>query len=412
MARRKSATLDMPEGKTTDGVSSTSTSTSSSSTTGTIPPDPPVALTSENAPPPPIPATSSIRRPKYYQVSEWLDDDRVVLWNSKNNRSFAIRKEEFLLSTNIGDNLLPVAGDYEANAGEKLLVKADKSITITLPPNPVVGDRIEIVGATNFTEYPLQVRTNGQPFEGTPATEFTGVELTIPYQSAKLVYTGEVTGWISAPKVWSRFGKLPAGYRFFMEGSLQDQGPLNRAVIKTGATLPIIAPRLNNKPGIIFNGTDQRISVAPFMQDATAGTVYIVFGLDNYQPQYNILRTNSNIEELLRHGNGWSYTGIFCDRRVETYHMEAPTNGYNLISWHVATNRFQIVQNGKNYGIRTGANFSPGNVFEFGSTLFRGCIMSALVYPFEILPSSEQHRAVVDYFYKRYPALPWTAYIP
>lgn len=279
----------------------------------------------------------------------------------------------------------------------KTIVNGSNPLTLTLPS--LIGD-VEIFNNSSST-----VNISLTKYKGASYT--SNLKLLGKGTYTRLIWLDETIGWTPISGELEALSSYLSGMALWLEnGSLLDKSGNARNASSASSRPPTIAVGLNNKNVLRWNGSStQEVQINPFLQSATAATLYVVFSLNNNN-QYNLLKT-ANIDDYWRFsGNGSGYIGTFSSSRRGGYPDAMPTTGNHLLSIHADSSSYEVLLNNVSEGAQS-PGFSPGDRFIIGANdkPFNGDIALILVYPFFINKTSTEHTSIVNSIKTVYPSL-------
>jgi hypothetical protein len=190
------------------------------------------------------------------------------------------------------------------------------------------------------------------------------------------------------------------------------------AIQDTAANQPtLVANRLNGKPGIVFDGSNDSLSlgnIGGLFPSAVTFIVLLTIGEPNARgdTDYNILGTLNNISNRWRDGTGNGSFGLFTSALQNGFPERMPANGTYVMTVQASQELgLSIRINSLQTGIRSNRfvasiTYDPGTVYVVGANAnatggFFGGTLYSMAFFNKIL-SEKELRSIEEYFAWRY----------
>jgi hypothetical protein len=190
------------------------------------------------------------------------------------------------------------------------------------------------------------------------------------------------------------------------------------AIQDTAANQPtLVANRLNGKPGIVFDGSNDSLSlgnIGGLFPSAVTFIVLLTIGEPNARgdTDYNILGTLNNISNRWRDGTGNGSFGLFTSTLQNGFPERMPANGTYVMTVQASQELgLSIRINSLQTGIRSNRfvasiTYDPGTVYVVGANAnatggFFGGTLYSMAFFNKIL-SEKELRSIEEYFAWRY----------
>jgi hypothetical protein len=190
------------------------------------------------------------------------------------------------------------------------------------------------------------------------------------------------------------------------------------AIQDTAANQPtLVANRLNGKPGIVFDGSNDSLSlgnIGGLFPSAVTFIVLLTIGEPNARgdTDYNILGTLNNISNRWRDGTGNGAFGLFTSTLQNGFPERMPANGTYVMTVQASQALgLSIRINSLQTGIRSNRfvasiTYDPGTVYVVGANAnatggFFGGTLYSMAFFNKIL-SEKELRSIEEYFAWRY----------
>jgi hypothetical protein len=190
------------------------------------------------------------------------------------------------------------------------------------------------------------------------------------------------------------------------------------AIQDTAANQPtLVANRLNGKPGIVFDGSNDSLSlgnIGGLFPSAVTFIVLLTIGEPNARgdTDYNILGTLNNISNRWRDGTGNGSFGLFTSTLQNGFPERMPANGTYVMTVQASQALgLSIRINSLQTGIRSNRfvasiTYDPGTVYVVGANAnatggFFGGTLYSMAFFNKIL-SEKELRSIEEYFAWRY----------
>ena len=190
------------------------------------------------------------------------------------------------------------------------------------------------------------------------------------------------------------------------------------AIQDTAANQPtLVANRLNGKPGIVFDGSNDSLSlgnIGGLFPSAVTFIVLLTIGEPNARgdTDYNILGTLNNISNRWRDGTGNGSFGLFTSTLQNGFPERMPANGTYVMTVQASQALgLSIRINSLQTGIRSNRfvasiAYDPGTVYVVGANAnatggFFGGTLYSMAFFNKIL-SEKELRSIEEYFAWRY----------
>jgi hypothetical protein len=190
------------------------------------------------------------------------------------------------------------------------------------------------------------------------------------------------------------------------------------AIQDTAANQPTLVPnRLNGRPGIVFDGSNDFLSlgnIGGLFPSAVTFIVLLTVGEPNARgdSDYNILGTLNNTSNRWRGGTGNGSLGLFTNALQNGFPERMPANGTYVMTVQASQELGLSMRiNGLQVGIRsnqftTRVTYSPSGVYIIGANanasagFFTGTLYSMAL--FNRILSAKELRSIEEYFAWRY----------
>jgi hypothetical protein len=190
------------------------------------------------------------------------------------------------------------------------------------------------------------------------------------------------------------------------------------AIQDTAANQPtLVANRLNGKPGIVFDGSNDSLSlgnIGGLFPSAVTFIVLLTIGEPNARgdTDYNILGTLNNISNRWRDGTGNGSFGLFTSTLQNGFPEQMPANGTYVMTVQASQSLGLSMRiNSLHTGIRsnqftTRITYSPSGVYVVGANanasagFFTGTLYSMAL--FNRILSEKELRSIEEYFAWRF----------
>ena len=190
------------------------------------------------------------------------------------------------------------------------------------------------------------------------------------------------------------------------------------AIQETAANQPtLVANRLNGKPGIVFDGSNDSLSlgnIGGLFPSAVTFIVLVTIGEPNARgdTDYNILGTLNNISNRWRDGTGNGSFGLFTSTLQNGFPEQMPANGTYVMTVQASQELGLSMRiNSLHTGIRsnqftTRITYSPSGVYVVGANanasagFFTGTLYSMAL--FNRILSGKELRSIEEYFAWRF----------